>query len=92
MSREEFKKRVLIWAGRIGVSPTRIEVRPMKKHFASCYESGRLVFNEKILSGVPSSGASRFIDEVIVHELVHLRVGTHSPGFRRLVDQYLRGS
>jgi len=91
VSREVFKEEVLAWARRIGVTD-RIEeicLRYMKRKWASCSSRGRLTFDIALLSQ-PAS----FRAEVIVHELIHLKLGNGSHGrlFRALVKAYLQNS
>ncbi|WPD18667.1 MULTISPECIES: M48 family metallopeptidase [Thermaerobacter] len=79
-----FKAEVLAWARRIGVAPREIHVRPMKKKWASCSSKGRLTFNSDLLKE-----SAAFRREVIVHELLHLKVPNHGPLFRALLRAYL---
>ena len=81
---EVFKAEVRAWARRIGVEPKEIHIRPMKRKWASCSSAGRLTFSTDLLQQ-PAS----FRRQVIVHELVHLRVPRHGPLFRALVRAYL---
>lgn len=82
---EQFKAEVRVWAERIAVKPAEIHVRPMKRKWASCSSRGRLSFDAELLSQ-----PSAFRDEVIVHELVHLKVPNHGALFRALVGAHLR--
>jgi predicted metal-dependent hydrolase len=75
---------VLAWAERIGVMPAEIRVRPMQRKWASCSSRGRLTFDLGLLRQ-----PAAFRAEVIVHELVHLKVPNHGPLFRALVRAYL---
>ncbi|MBC7358368.1 MAG: M48 family metallopeptidase [Desulfacinum sp.] len=76
------------WARRIGVADRirEIHVRPMKRKWASVSTRGRLTLNAELASQ-PAS----FRREVIVHELVHLKLnyGAHNGLFRALVKAYL---
>lgn len=72
------------WAARIGVDLKEIQVRPMKRKWASCSSKGRLTFNQDLLRQ-----PAPFRAEVIVHELVHLKVPNHGRLFRSLVRAYL---
>lgn len=79
-----FKAEVLTWAGRMGVTPREIRIRPMKNKWASCSVNGRLTFNSEILRQ-PAS----FRREAIVHELLHLKVPNHGKLFKNLMRTYL---
>jgi len=79
-----FKAEVRAWATRIGVEPKQIHIRPMKRKWASCSSQGRLTFDESLLRQ-----SAAFRREVIVHELLHLKVPNHGPVFRSLLRAYL---
>lgn len=79
-----FKAEVRAWARRIGVEPTAITLRPMSRKWASCSAAGRLTFDTDLLREPPA-----FRREVIVHELLHLKVPNHGPVFRSLLRAYL---
>jgi predicted metal-dependent hydrolase len=72
VSREAFKCDVQTWAEKIGVKLKEIHVRPMKRKWASCSTTGRISFSEDLLSE-----QSKFRNEVVVHELLHLKVPNH---------------
>lgn len=74
------------WARRIGVEPREVHIRPMNRKWASCSSTGRLTFSTDLLQQ-----PAAFRAEVIVHELVHLKVPNHGPVFRSLVRAYLAG-
>ncbi len=79
------------WARRIGVEERlkEIHVRPMKRKWASVSTRGRLTLSLDLLSQ-----PAEFRRQVIVHELVHLKLnrGTHNKLFRALVRAYLAGA
>jgi predicted metal-dependent hydrolase len=79
---------VRAWARRIGVEHRLYEVhlRPMKRKWASISTRGRLTLNIELLRQ-----PAAFRREVIVHELVHLKLGNgrHNKLFRALVRAYL---
>ena len=79
-----FKAEVRQWAEQIGVEPKEIHLRVMKRKWASASSAGRLTFDTGLLTEPPNKRA-----EVIVHELVHLRIGNHGPLFRSLVRTHL---
>jgi len=84
--REVFKAEVREWAKRIGVEVKEIRLQPMRRKWASASRRGRLTFNVELLNQPLT-----FQREVIVHELVHLKLGNGSHGklFRALVSAYL---
>jgi predicted metal-dependent hydrolase len=83
---EIFKSEVEAWARKIGVEPKEIHLRPMKRKWASCSTKGRLTFDTDLLRQ-----PAVFRREVIVHELLHLKVPNHGPVFRALLKAYLAG-
>jgi len=83
---EVFKSEVLAWARRIGVTPKEIHIRPMKRKWASCSSSGRLTFAVDLLRQ-----SAYFRAQVIIHELLHLKVPNHGPLFRVLLNAYMVG-
>ncbi|MEO0010075.1 MAG: M48 family metallopeptidase [candidate division WOR-3 bacterium] len=85
MKPEEFKSEVQNWAKIINVKPNAIHLRKMKRKKASCSSRGRLTFSVKLLNTKPETR-----DEVIVHELLHLRYPNHGKLFRYLLKTYLR--
>ncbi len=81
---EVFKSEVSAWAKKIGVEPKEVHLRPMKKKWASCSSKGRLTFNTDLLRE-----PAAFRREVIVHELLHLKLPNHGKVFRSLLRAYL---
>ncbi len=81
---EIFKAEVRAWAKRIGVEPREIHIRPMTRKWASCSSRGRLTFNTELLRQ-----PANFRAEVIVHELLHLRIPHHGKLFSALLRAYL---
>ena len=79
-----FKAEVQAWAQRLGVTPREIHLRPMKRKWASCSSRGRLTFNTELLHQ-----PAAFRREVIVHELLHLKVPNHGPLFKSQHKAYL---
>lgn len=73
---------VLQTVPRLGGTTPQLRVRRMKTRWGSCTSSGTITLNTELV------GASKAcIDYVIVHELCHLIVPTHSPRFFRLLDR-----
>jgi predicted metal-dependent hydrolase len=79
-----FKAEVQAWARRLDVTPREIRLRPMKRKWASCSSRGRLTFDTGLLNQPPE-----FRREVIVHELLHLKVPNHGKLFKALLKTYL---
>ncbi|OFV79736.1 MAG: hypothetical protein A2W26_10790 [Acidobacteria bacterium RBG_16_64_8] len=78
------RREVRRWAKQIGVEVREIRIRSMKRKLASASSAGRLTFDASLLT---EPQARR--NEVVVHELAHLRVGNHGPLFRSLVRAHL---
>jgi predicted metal-dependent hydrolase len=79
-----FKAEVQVWAQRLEVTPREIHLRPMKRKWASCSSRGRLTFDTGLLRQ-----PATFRREVIVHELLHLKVPDHGSLFKALLKAYL---
>ena len=79
-----FRREVRLWARRIGVEPREIRLRGMTRKIASATSEGRLTFDRRLMTVLAHQRAA-----VIVHELVHLKVGNHGPLFRSLVRAHL---
>ena len=80
-----FKADVRRWADQIGVDVKEIHIRDMTRKWASASTSGRITFDVDLLDEPIEKR-----NEVIVHELVHLKVGNHGRVFRSLVKAHLR--
>ncbi len=85
ITKSELKQEVDDWAREIGVSFNEVHVRPMKGKLGSCSSKGRLTFDTSLLV---ESRETR--TEVIVHELLHLRIPNHGKMFAALYRSYLR--
>ncbi|MCX7723051.1 MAG: M48 family metallopeptidase [Verrucomicrobiae bacterium] len=79
-----FLAEVKAWAQRLGVAPAEIRIQPMKRKWASCSSRGRVTFDTELLHQ-----PAAFRREVIVHELLHLKVSNHGKLFRALFRAYL---
>ncbi len=80
-----FRAEVEAWARRLGVTPREIHIRPMKRKWASCSSRGRLTFSTDLLHQ-----PAEFRREVIVHELLHLKLPNHGRLFKALLKAYLK--
>lgn len=88
MSKDMLVSEIKAWARRIGVEDKikEIHIRPMKRKWASVSTKGRLTFSTDLLKE-----PVYVRKEVIIHELVHLRLqnGSHGKLFRSLVKAYI---
>ena len=82
--REEFKARVLEWAGKLDVRVRALSVRPMRNKWASCSTAGNLNFSSELLSL-----DRELADYVIVHELLHFSVPNHGKLWKSLMRAHL---
>lgn len=83
---DAFKAEVRTWAERLDVNPTEIHLADMSRKWASCSSRGRVTFDVQLLAQ-----PDEFRREVIVHELLHLKVPNHGPLFRALLHAHLNG-
>lgn len=83
-TKDDFKAEVERWGDEIGAEIAEIHVRSMKHKWGSCSSSGRLTFDSELLDE-----PEEFRKEVIVHEVLHLKVPNHGKVFRALLKAYL---
>ncbi len=81
---EELRWAVRYWAARIGVKAARLQVRPMKRKWASISTAGQLTLNTELLDLPKPLG-----EFVVVHELVHLLAPNHGRVFKSFMHAYL---
>ena len=72
------------WSERIGVTVRRVQVRAMRRKWASCSSRGTLTLSADLLR-LPRD----LVEYVVCHELVHLRVPEHGKGWQALMGIYL---
>ena len=84
MAPESFKAEVRNWADKLEVQPIEIHLTGMNRKWASCSSRGRVTFDTGLLLQ-----PEEFRREVIVHELLHLKVPNHGPLFRALLSAHL---
>jgi len=68
----------------IVMRPEMLHLKRLRSKWASASSSGRLTFNSDLLRE-----SSNFRMEVIVHELLHLKVPNHGKVFRALLKAHL---
>jgi len=79
-----FRGEVLGWAERLKVTPRSVQIRAMRRKWASCSSAGRVSFSRDLLRS-----RRAFREAVIVHELLHLRVPNHGKLFRSLLSAHV---
>lgn len=84
ITHEEMKQKVHIWAEKIKVKPLVVHIRHMKNKWASCSSRGRITLNKDIMNE-----PRKFLKQVIVHELLHLKYPNHGKMFKALIRSYL---
>ena len=84
LDKQEFKARVLDWAGRLDVNVRSLAIRHLSNTWASCSTAGNLNFNVELLSMDRKVG-----DYVIVHELLHFSVPHHGKLWKSLMRAHL---
>jgi predicted metal-dependent hydrolase len=84
ISAEVFKAEVQSWARRLDVEPGAIHLVDMSRKWASCSPRGRVTFDRSLLYQ-----PEQFRREVIIHELLHLKVPNHGRLFSALLQTHL---
>jgi predicted metal-dependent hydrolase len=84
LDREDFRRRVYEWAGKLDVNAYSVYIRPMSRKWASCSSAGTLSFNDELLRMEQELG-----DYVIVHELLHFSVPNHGKLWKSLMRAHL---
>lgn len=77
---QQLKRRAMAWALRLKVNPERVEIVTMHKKWGSCTSDGVVTFADEL-----AEADETFQDYVIVHELLHLRYGTHGRRFQAMM-------
>jgi predicted metal-dependent hydrolase len=80
----DFKGEVEAWASRLDVTPKEVRLTGLRSKWASCSPRGRVTFDVGLLRQ-----PEPFRREVIVHELLHLKIPNHGPLFRARLLSYL---
>jgi predicted metal-dependent hydrolase len=77
---EAIDRAISLHAPALRVTPTRVDIRDPRSRWGSASRNGRLMFSWRLVLAPPGS-----LETVVVHELAHLRVFGHGPGFWALV-------
>ena len=80
--RQWLQRRVPPWSIRLGVNPSKIDVRDLGYRWGSCGKKGALNFHWATIQAPPA-----LVDYVIVHELAHLIESNHTPEFWLRVER-----
>ena len=83
-TREDILELCKKWQKELRVNIKRIQIREMKNKWGSCSSKGVLTLNKELLS-LPS----KYVEYVIVHELLHRIVPNHGRTFKTLLYVYL---
>jgi len=79
-AKEEIGRRLDAAVARAGTRYSRLTIRSQRTRWASCSSKGAMSFNWRLLLAPPE-----ILDYVVEHEVCHLEVMDHSPGFWRLL-------
>ena len=82
--RRVVRDRVDDWAQRLGVLPRVVRVQHMTRKWGSCSTSGIVTLAIDLADQEPG-----FLDFVIAHELLHLRVPNHGKLFKALMTVHV---
>ena len=82
--RDALCERVEWWAQRLNVQPPRVRIQRMTRKWGSCSTSGTLSLASDLVDR-----EAGFIDFVIAHELLHLRVPNHGKLFKALMNAHV---
>jgi len=81
---ETLPSRIRHYGTKMGLKPSEIRYKKMRRKWGSCDSNGVVTFNTLMLQL-----SYEHIDYIIVHELAHLKHMNHSKSFHELVRQYL---
>jgi len=77
---EAIERAIAVHAPPLGVASSAIALRDPSSRWGSASKQGRLMFSWRLVLAPPDA-----LETVVVHELAHLRVFGHGPGFWKLV-------
>jgi predicted metal-dependent hydrolase len=77
---EAIARAVATHAEPLRVTPSEVALRDPRTRWGSASKHGRLMFSWRLVLAPPDA-----LETVVVHELAHLRVFGHGPGFWKLV-------
>lgn len=71
------------WSSKLGVNPTKINIKDQKTRWGSCSSLGTINYNWRLIMAPLA-----IIDYLVIHELAHLIVPNHSSEFWQVVNRY----
>lgn len=77
-------KQVNSYAGKVGVTPSKVNIKKMRTRWGSASKNNVINLNEHLLKA--PKGA---IGYVILHEICHLKIRNHSHRFWELVQKFM---
>ncbi|MDP2812817.1 MAG: DUF45 domain-containing protein [Erysipelotrichaceae bacterium] len=77
-------ERCIFWQNYLNLYPKKVNTKMMMRSWGRCSASGTITLNARLVHY-----DKRFIDAVIVHELVHLNHMNHSKSFKEAVVEAL---
>ena len=83
-ARTLFPKLTQELANKVGVTPTKINIKALKDRWGSATPSGEINLNSSLMKA-----PRNVIRYVILHELCHFRIKEHSPRFWDLVGKHM---
>ncbi len=84
ISKEVLKAEIAAWSQKMKVEPKEVHVRPMPRKWGSCSTAGRVSFSLDLLAE-----PYKVRKDIIVHELLHLKVPNHGKLFKALLKAYM---
>jgi len=79
-ARTAIQREIDVHAPALQVAPAAVTIRDARTRWGSCSRSRRLSFSWRLVLAPPGA-----LETVVVHELAHLRVFGHGPGFWAIV-------
>ncbi|MEO7455343.1 MAG: M48 family metallopeptidase [Gemmatimonadaceae bacterium] len=79
-------QRVEHWSAKLRIAPRLVRVQVMTRKWGSCSTGGVVTLATDL-----ANQSAGFQDFVIVHELLHLRIGNHGRVFKALMSAHVPG-
>lgn len=84
LTKTEIGRMIRNWKRRLDVKTKNVQVKRLRNKWASCSPSRNIILNEKLVN-MPE----QFVEYVICHELLHLKVRRHNKLFKSLLSAYM---